>query len=79
MVRDTRSSSSYQSLIVTMDGKKCELESLHSPNALLQLGDYKARLVMDKHWSGPYDSYRVYELLLPDNKKRQFLLVAQGE
>jgi len=42
MVRDTRSSSRYQSLIVTIDGKKCELESLHSPNALLQLGDYKA-------------------------------------
>jgi hypothetical protein len=79
MMRDTRSSSYYESLIVTIDGKKCELESLHSPNALLQLGDYKARLVMDKHWSGPYESYRVYELLLPDNKKRQFLLVAQGE
>ena len=31
MLRDTRSSSSYQSLIVTIDGKKCELESRTLP------------------------------------------------
>jgi hypothetical protein len=52
----------HQSLIATVDGKKCELESLDMANALLMLGDYKARLVKDQHWAGPYDSYRVYEL-----------------
>ena len=79
MVRDSRSSARYQSLIVTIDGKKYELESLDFPNALLMLGDYKARLVKDQHWSGTYDSHQVYELSLPDNKKRQFLVVGQSE
>ena len=79
MVRDPGSPAHYQSLIVTIDGKKYELESLDFPNALLMLGDYKASLVKDQHWAGTYDSYRVYELLLPDNKKRQFLVVGESE
>lgn len=79
MVRDNRSLAYHQNLIVTIDGKKCELESFDFPNTLFQLGDYKARLVKDQHFSGSYESYRVYELLLPDNKKRQFLLVGQWE
>ena len=78
MVREARSPG-RQSLVVTIDGKKYELESLDFPNALLRLGDYKARLVKDQHWAGPYDSYRVFEFLLPDNKKRQFVVVGQSE
>lgn len=70
----------YQSLVVTIDGKKYELESLDNPNALLTLGDYKARLARDQQREGPYDSYRVYEFLLPsNNKKRQFVIVGQFE
>jgi hypothetical protein len=42
----------YQSLGVIIDGKRYELESLGAPNALLMLGDYKARLVKDQHWAG---------------------------
>ena len=38
-----------QSLTVTIDGKKYELESLGRPNPLPMLGDYKARLVKDQH------------------------------
>lgn len=69
----------YQNLTVTVDGKKYELESLHPPNSLLILGDYKARLVKDQHWAGPYDSYRVYEFLFSDNKTRQYVVVGQTE
>ena len=72
-------SAGRQSLTVTIDGKKYELESLDYPNALLMLGDYKARLGKDQHWAGPYDSYRVYELFFPNNKKRQFVVVGQAE
>ena len=79
MVREPGSLVHYQSLMVTIEGKKYELESLDRPNALLMLGDYKARLVKDQHWAGPYDSYRVYELLLPDNKKRQFVVVGESQ
>lgn len=53
-------SAGRQSLTVTIDGKKYELDSLGYPNALLMLGDYKARLVKDQHWAGSYDSWRVY-------------------
>jgi hypothetical protein len=69
----------YQSLSVIIDGKRYELESLGAPNALLTLGDYKARLVKDQHWAGTYDSWRVYEFSFPDNKKRQFVVVGQSE
>jgi hypothetical protein len=80
MVRDARNSAAhYQELTVIIDGKKYELESLDMPNALLMLGDYKARLLKDQHWAGTYDSWRVYEFLLPDNRKRQFLVVGQLE
>jgi hypothetical protein len=46
------SSAGYQSLSVILNGKRYELESLGAPNALLMLGDYKARLVKDQHWQG---------------------------
>jgi hypothetical protein len=64
----------YQSLSATIDGKSYELES-----ALLMLGDYKARLLKDQQGAGTYDSWRVYEFLFPDNRKRQFVVVGQSE
>ena len=79
LVRNPGSQGRSQSVTVIMDGKKYELESLDFPNALLALGDYKARLVKDQHWAGPYDSYRVYEFLFSDNKKRKFLVVGESE
>jgi hypothetical protein len=48
-------------------------------NMQSRLGDYKARPVKDQHWAGSYDSYRIYEFLFPDDKKRQFLVVGQSE
>jgi hypothetical protein len=44
----------------------------------LALGDYKAKLVKDEHESA-YDSYQVYEFLLPDKKTRKFVVVGQSE
>jgi hypothetical protein len=79
MVHYGDSAAHYQLLSVVIDGQKYELESVGMPNALLMLGDYKARLLKDQHWAGTYDSWRVYEVLLPDNKKRQFLVVGQSE
>lgn len=78
MARDSHSAF-YQIVTVTIDAKKYELESLSYPNALLMLGDYKARLVKDEHWAGPHDSYQVYEFLFANNKKRQFVVVGQSE
>lgn len=67
-----------QELTVVIDGKKYELESVLFPNALMALGDYKAKLVKDEH-RGKYDSVQIYEFLLPDNKTRQFGVVGQSE
>jgi hypothetical protein len=66
-----------QRLNVTIEGKKYELRS-SSINALLALGDYKAKLVRDDHRTG-YDSYQVYEFLFPDNKTRKFEVVGMTE
>ena len=50
------------------------------PNALLSLGDYKAKQVKNDHWRGAaYDSYEVYEVLLPDKNTRRFIVVGQSE
>jgi hypothetical protein len=66
-----------QRLDVTIDGKKYELRS-PSVNALLALGDYKARLVRNDHRT-TYDSFQVYEFLFPDNKTRKFEVVGITE
>lgn len=79
MVQEGTSTAHHQKLSVVIDGKKYELESIASPNALLALGDYKARIVKDHHNSSAYDVWRIYELLLPDNKVRQFLVVGESE
>jgi len=79
MVREGNSVAHYQLLTVTIDGKKYELESESIPNFLLMPGDYKARIVDDKHGAGNYDSWRVYEFLFPNEKTRQFLVVGQSE
>jgi hypothetical protein len=66
-----------QKLSVTIDGKKYELRSSRV-NALLALGDYKAKLVRNDHRTA-YDSYQVYEFLFPDNKTRKFEVVGAME
>jgi hypothetical protein len=79
MVIEGNSLAHRQNLVVVIDGKKYELESIDIPNALLMLGDYKARLVKDQHWAGTYDSWRVYEFLFDDKKTRQFVVVGESE
>jgi hypothetical protein len=77
MVLERNSIASNQELNVVIDGKKYELRS-PSVNALLALGDYKAKLVKDDHRT-TYDSYQVYEFLFPDGKTRKFDVVGQFE
>lgn len=80
MVRERGDSARLQQLDVIIDGKKLQLESESIPNALLSLGDYKAKLVKDEHWRGAtYDSYQVYEVMLPDKHTRRFIVVGQSE
>ena len=79
MVLEGNSLAHHQNLSVVIDDKKYELESITAPNALLMPGDYKAKLLKDQHSAGTYDSWRVYEFLLPDKRKRQFLVVGQSE
>jgi hypothetical protein len=40
----------------------------------LALGDYKAKLVQDKHRTA-YESSQAYEFLFPDNTTRKFTVV----
>ena len=66
-----------QELDVIIDGKRYELMAFN-PNALLALGDYKAKLVKDEHPSA-YDSLQIYEFLFPDKKIRKFTVVGVTE
>jgi hypothetical protein len=80
MLKEPGDSARRQQLDVIIDGKKLQLESETIPNALLSLGDYKAKQVKNDHWRGAtYDSYEVYEVLLPDNNTRRFIVVGQSE
>ena len=70
-----------QVLTVIIDGKKYELEGYAGAKFyrfVLELGDYKAKLVRDDH-HGTYESYRIYEFLFPDQTTRQFTVVRQTE
>jgi type 1 fimbria pilin len=69
---------SKQMLSVVIDGKKYELEESGHVNALLALGDYKAKLFADQHRTA-YDSFQTYEFLFPDKKTRKFDVVGQIE
>lgn len=66
-------------LQVTLDGKKCELQSLDD-SFLLAPGDYKAKSipvkVKDLH---TYDVYASYEFLFSDGKTRKYSLVGITE
>jgi len=80
IVREPGDGARRQELDVIIDGKKLQLESETIPNALLSLGDYKAKQVKNDHWRGAtYDSYEVYEVLLPDKNTRRFIVVGQSE
>jgi len=70
--------SGRQDLNVIVNGQKYELLSESVPNALLALGDYKAKLVKDEHRTG-YDSFQVYEFLFADKKTRKFEVIGHSE
>ncbi len=73
-----------QWLDVVIGGRKYELKAnivganLAGGTPLLALGDYKAKLVTDKH-KDAYESEQAYELLFPDKKTRKFYVVGQTE
>ena len=79
MVLEGDSTLHHQYLNVMIDGKRYELHSIGGPQALLILGDYKARLVTDEHGKGGYDWWQVYEFRFSDKKTRRFLVVGQLE
>jgi len=67
----------HQLLDVVIDAKKYELRSELSIGYLLELGDYKAKLVKNDHPTA-YDSSQVYEFLFP-SKTRPYVVIGQTE
>ena len=65
-------------LTVVIEGKNYSLQCGCRPGVVFALGDYKAKLVKDEHKTS-YDSYQVYEFLLPDKKTRRFTVTGQWE
>ena len=64
-------------LNTVIDGKNYELQGF-AGGSLLALGDYKAKLVEEKHKTS-YEFVMVYELLFPDKKVAKFTVLAQWE
>jgi hypothetical protein len=66
-----------QHLAATIAGKKVELERLVDTN-MLRAGDYKARLLVDKH-PRPEEYTQVYQFLFSDGKTGDFIVVGEAE
>jgi hypothetical protein len=69
-----------QSLKVTVDGKKLELRGNAMPKDqyILKLGDCKAR-VLKEDVTRSYGYQRTYQLLFPDGKVGEYLVVGESE
>ncbi|MGA8151150.1 MAG: hypothetical protein WB952_09385 [Terriglobales bacterium] len=68
-----------QRLNVIIDGKKYELEAEAKGRiALLELGDYKAKLIEDIH-KNTYEFTQTYELQFSDKKTRKFFVIGRSE
>lgn len=65
----------FQELSVVIDGKKYELQSESFAYGILMPGDYKAKLLKDRHKTKPYDSWQEYEFLFSDNNTRRFVVI----
>jgi len=64
-------------LDAVINGKKFRLRD-NDNGFLLAPGDYKARLIEDKHQTA-YESLQRYEFLFPDSKTRKFWVAGQSE
>jgi hypothetical protein len=67
-----------QAMDVVINAKKYQLGGFPPTRGLLDLGDYKAKLIKDKHVTA-YESDREYEFLFPDNKTQKFIVAGQSE
>lgn len=69
-------------LTVTIDAKHYRLRggttSAKNKFALINPGDYQARLTQDEHKTG-YESRQKYEFLFPDGTTRSFQVIGQSE
>ncbi len=64
-------------LNAVIDGKNYELQG-YAGGSLLALGDYKAKLLEEKHKTS-YEFELVYEFLFPDKKVAKFTVLGQWE
>ncbi len=64
-------------LNAVIDGKNYELQGF-AGGSLLALGDYKAKLVEEKHKTS-YEFQMVYEFLFPDKRVSKFTVLGQWE
>jgi hypothetical protein len=67
-----------QVLRVVIDGKKYQLIGLGSKPFALKVGDYQARIIMDRPiQAGQYE--RRYEIIFPDGKTTQYEVGGESE
>ena len=73
-----RSTASFEILTAVIQGRKVELSAFLSGPDMLLPGNYRARLVSEKHES-QYELRQYWEILLPGNRARTFALIGLRE
>ncbi len=68
----------YLEISALIDGRHLELVGGRAKDGILALGDYKARLVTDKHKT-PYFSQQEYELQYPDGATEKFSVTGESK
>jgi len=67
-----------QQLSVVIDGKHYEIHAYVNTPYVLRVGDYRARLHTPDAGTA-YEYKRIYEILFPDGKTRDYLVVGEEE
>lgn len=68
----------YLVISAEVGGRHLEMQGGKARDGYLMLGDYKARLVSDKH-KKPYFSEQVYELQYPDGATDKFAVTGESK
>ncbi|MGA9672621.1 MAG: hypothetical protein WBQ94_25620 [Terracidiphilus sp.] len=68
----------FQSLSVTIEGKRYELTSKRMVMDVLRVGDFKAKMIKEET-TKPYQYQRTYEFLFSDGTVRDYSVTGESE
>jgi hypothetical protein len=70
--------SKYLEISAVIDGRHLDMEGGKARQGFLTPGDYKAKLVSEKH-EKPYFTQQIYEILYPDGATEKFSVTGESK